>query len=249
MPGYCRYHDRYRLLFNSYYKSAGKHWIQGERGYLSRPTVAEVLAYREHVDGKITELLESDINNDDINSLIDIGIQHEQQHQELLFMDIKNILAVNPLNPEYSSRSLPKAPVVTENWQTFGEDVYEVGFNGKGFAYDNEKPLHKTYVYPFGISQNSVTNGEYLAFMQDEGYQRPEFWLSLGWVGTGWRRILFSVRFTGNYRITSGMNLPCTVCARWIVTRQLHISVTLRRMPVRVGRNAGFRPSRSMKFS
>lgn len=181
LPGYVRYNDGYRLLFNSYYKSAGKHWIQGERGNLSRPTVAEVLAYRDHVDEKLIKLIESGSNNPEIGSLIEIGLHHEQQHQELLFMDIKSILGANPLHPEYVNAPLIRASAVTDKWQSIDEGIYEVGYQGRGFAYDNEVPTHKTYLESFKLCECSVTNREYLEFMQDGGYSSPGLWLSLGW--------------------------------------------------------------------
>jgi ergothioneine biosynthesis protein EgtB len=181
LPDYCRFNEGSRLLFNSYYKSAGKHWLQGERGNLSRPTVAQVLDYRRHVDAHIVELLERFSNHREIQNLVDIGLHHEQQHQELLFTDIKYILGVNPLQPVYSTTPLPERPPVTDNWMAFPDGLFEIGFDGDGFAYDNEKPRHRCYLQGFDISRNHVTNAEFMAFIEDGGYTNHRYWLSDGW--------------------------------------------------------------------
>jgi len=178
---FFRFNDRYRMLFNSYYKSSGKHWLQSERGYLSRPRVSEVLKYRRDVDEKIIEFLQNSDSNSEIDFLLELGLQHEQQHQELLYMDIKFIFGVNPLLPLYAETSLNKAQGVPDQWRDFKEGIYEIGHNGFGFAYDNEGPKHKTYIYPFRICENTVTNGDYLEFIEDNGYAKPQFWLSQGW--------------------------------------------------------------------
>lgn len=181
LPDFTRFNDQYRLLFNSYYKSAGKHWLQGDRGNLSRPTVSEILAYRAYVDSKFIELLQNGSLHPDIDFLLVIGLHHEQQHQELLYMDIKFILGANPLQTAYIETPLPKAPEVADKWKSFDEGVYEVGHNGEGFAYDNEVPQHKTYIHPFAMCENTVTNGEYLQFINEKGYATPRYWLSQGW--------------------------------------------------------------------
>lgn len=187
MPGYVRCNEQYRLLFNSYYKSAGKHWIQGERGNLSRPTLDEVLAYRAYVDHHMQLFLQSDVEDlaiqSEIDNVFEIGLHHEQQHQELLYMDIKCILGVNPLPTTYNDICQTQTSVskAVASWQSFTEGVYKIGHNGDGFAYDNESPRHKTYIYPFAIANNTVSNGEYLQFINDQGYSTARYWLSLGW--------------------------------------------------------------------
>lgn len=183
MPEYQRCNEQYRLLFNSYYKSAGEHMLQGERGNLSRPTVAEVMAYRAHVDHYMTLLLQSDIHEPEMEALLEIGLHHEQQHQELLYMDIKYILGVNPLQVVYNESVLPKAvaPSNENPWKNVEEGVYQLGHSGGEFAYDNESPRHKSYIYPFAIARNTVTNGEYLQFINDQGYGKARYWLSMGW--------------------------------------------------------------------
>ncbi len=180
VPGYQRFNDQFGVLFNSYYKAAGKHWVQSERGDLSRPTVKEVLEYRQRIDDMLAELLQQHDYNEEIDCIIELGLHHEQQHQELLLMDIKYILGVNPLLPGYAEQSMPASPATETGWLEFDEGLYEVGHTGNSFAYDNEQPRHKTYVYPFNISKSLVTNAEYLEFINDEGYSKPEHWLSKG---------------------------------------------------------------------
>jgi ergothioneine biosynthesis protein EgtB len=181
LPTYSRFNEQYPLLFNSYYKSAGKHWQQASRGQLSRPTVDEIIAYRAHVDDAMYELLADDGANETLNFLLELGLQHEQQHQELLYMDIKYIFAVNPLKPVYRDVPLPRARPITEQWCAIEEGLYIIGHNEQGFAYDNEMPQHKTYLQQFTVCDNTVTNEEYLEFIQDQGYLTARFWLSLGW--------------------------------------------------------------------
>ncbi|KZN64905.1 hypothetical protein N473_14020 [Pseudoalteromonas luteoviolacea CPMOR-1] len=181
LPGYVRFDEQYRYLFNSYYKSAGEHWLQSHRGDLSRPAVDEIKRYRGYVDKHIQILLSQDLVNESLYSLLEIGLHHEQQHQELLMMDIKYIFGCNPLALTYSNSHFECAQVGESQWCSFTEGIYEIGAGGEGFAYDNEKPRHKSYSYPFIIADNTVTNGEYLSFIEAGGYDRAEFWLSLGW--------------------------------------------------------------------
>lgn len=175
---YQAFNPHYSHLFNSYYKSVGAHWLQDERGQLSRPTVAEVFAYRHYVDEKMVVLLRE--AGSEIQAIVELGLQHEQQHQELLLMDIKRILGTNPSMPAYSEAQWSSYPVV-ESWTKFTEGIYEVGHAGHGFAYDNECPRHKQYCYEFSIRDNSVTCEEYIAFIDAGGYSNPTFWLSQGW--------------------------------------------------------------------
>ncbi|TQF70586.1 ergothioneine biosynthesis protein EgtB [Pseudoalteromonas luteoviolacea] len=178
---YTRFHQQYRFLFNSYYKSAGQHWKQSQRGELSRPTVEEVIRYRSYVDNFMVNYLSSAEIGDDVWSLLEIGLHHEQQHQELLLMDIKFILGCNPISPVFSEKPLGLASPVNHTWRSFNEGIYSVGASDGGFSYDNEKPRHKNYIHSFAISENTVTNGDYLAFIDCGGYGKAEFWLSLGW--------------------------------------------------------------------
>ena len=148
-----RYHEEFRVLFNSYYKSAGHHWLQGNRGHLSRPTVKEILSYRETVNSQIVEFLRHSEPDPDVDFLMEVGLHHEQQHQELLYMDIKFILGANPTHPKLSDKPYSPALFVKTSWKDIKEGVYEVGHEGLEFAFDNEGPRHKTYIYPYSIRE------------------------------------------------------------------------------------------------
>ncbi len=184
LEGYRALNDTYAYLFNSYYVQAGERHCRDRRGYLSRPTVKEVLDYRSYVDEHMARLIStaSDEKAAEIAPLIEIGLNHEQQHQELLLTDVKHVFSVNPLRPAY--REIAPKPGVSApdlTWVPFDEGIHEVGHDGSGFAYDNEGPRHRTYLNAFQLANRPVTNAEYLQFMQDGGYRRPELWLSLGW--------------------------------------------------------------------
>jgi ergothioneine biosynthesis protein EgtB len=184
LPDYRPIDEQYAFLFNSYYVHAGERHCRAQRGYISRPTVAEVYEYRRHVDAAMRDLLET--AEDDLlavlEPLITIGLHHEQQHQELMLTDIKHVFSVNPLRPVYRERS-PETPadVGALGWVDFPGGVEWIGHEGEGFSYDNEGPRHRQFIEPFALGDRLVTNGEYLAFMEDGGYRRPELWLSMGW--------------------------------------------------------------------
>lgn len=178
---YTRFNNQYSVLFNSYYKAVGSHTAQAERGNLSRPTVAEIMRYRLHVDDALASLLSEENLPDEIAALVETGIHHEQQHQELLYMDIKAILASNILPTKYNTTPLNTAPAPSQAWTSFDEGLVGIGDDSLAFSYDNERPRHKHYLYPFSISQSLVTNGDFLAFMQDSGYTQAKYWLSQGW--------------------------------------------------------------------
>ncbi|MFV1921142.1 MAG: ergothioneine biosynthesis protein EgtB [Methylotenera sp.] len=183
LDGYVTFNSHYGTLFNSYYKAVGQHTIQSERGYLSRPTLAEIMRYRAHVDSELTRLINEVPLTETLATLIETGMHHEQQHQELLFMDVKYILASNLLDTSYALMPLEEAPKQSQkdNWTSYKEGVYEIGYQGLAFSYDNERPRHKHYLYPFAINQSLVTNGDFLAFIQDSGYKKANYWLSKGW--------------------------------------------------------------------
>jgi ergothioneine biosynthesis protein EgtB len=179
--GHHRFHDQYRGLFNSYYKTLGTHTIQAYRGNLSRPTVDQVIEYRQYVDSHFVKFLNAFELTDEVKFLIETGLNHEQQHQELLLMDIKYILACNEIEIQYAQKALPPVANPQRSWLPFNEGLYEIGYSKKDFAYDNEKPAHKHYLYPFSICQSLVTNGDFLTFIQENGYTKPEYWLSQAW--------------------------------------------------------------------
>lgn len=177
LPGYKEYHPKFNFLFNSYYNSLGDRVIRHNRGDLNRPTVEEVYAYRAHVDKHMLELLERQKTASELHSLIELGINHEQQHQELLYTDLKYAFAANPLFPAYSDKDLCSDPEEKEGgYINVQGGIYDIGYQGDGFCYDNELALHQVLLQPFSIANKLVTNGEYLEFLEDDGYNRFEFW-------------------------------------------------------------------------
>jgi ergothioneine biosynthesis protein EgtB len=172
----------YQFLFNSYYNSVGEPFPRARRGLLTRPTVAEVFEYRKAVDERMTRLIAL-AADDELARVVELGLNHEQQHQELMLTDLKHLLGCNPLAPVYRARSerATADSVVPSCWHAFDGGLVEIGFAGTGFCFDNERPRHKTYLTPFELRNRLVTAGEFLAFMADDGYRRPELWLSLGW--------------------------------------------------------------------
>lgn len=182
---YKPYDERYYYIFNSYYESFGERVMRSLRGTLSRPTVEEVMDYRKTITDHTAEFMEN-CNDDKMNEielLIKIGINHEQQHQELFLMDIKNIYASNPLLPEYSQYSKNGMPERKPSGEflAFTGGMHEIGANGDGFAYDNEFPRHKAFLRDFKIARDPVTCGEFLEFINDGGYEKATLWLSDGW--------------------------------------------------------------------
>jgi ergothioneine biosynthesis protein EgtB len=194
---YCCFHPDYRYLFNSYYEQVGEMHPRAQRGLLSRPTVAEVYRYREWIDEQMLELLETtDEQQDELGRRVGIGLQHEQQHQELLLTDLQYNLSINPLRPAYRT-DLPLPPersAEPAGWVAFPGGISELGHTGEGFAWDNEQPRHRVLLQPFRLATRAVTAGEYLEFMDDGGYSRPELWLSDGWTclrEAGWQAPLY----------------------------------------------------------
>lgn len=192
-PDATPFDPRLRALFNSYYQGVGVPFSRPRRGALSRPTLETVRAYRAHVDARMYELLDADPNQG-LRFRIELGLQHEQQHQELLLMDIKHILGTNPLREPYQAGRLPKArPIPLELREVAGGAV-SVGYEGDSFCFDNERPAHTAQVAPYRLANRLVTNAEYLEFMEDDGYARPEFWLADGWTAVherGWKAPLY----------------------------------------------------------
>jgi len=171
-------------LFNSYYEQAGTFHPRPERGLLSRPTVAEVYEYRRHINKNMLELLSDEHHREliEIRRRTEIGLNHEQQHQELMLTDIKHIFAYNPLKPIYKELNMPSPIEIAElSWHEQPAGIYEVGNIGEGFSYDNESPRHKVYIEPFRIASRLTTNREFLEFIEAGGYTNPSLWLSDGW--------------------------------------------------------------------
>jgi ergothioneine biosynthesis protein EgtB len=175
----------YSYLFNSYYNAAGDMHRRDLRGLISRPTVEDTRRYRSSIDSHIENLLSNadDKLLDEIEPIVILGIHHEQQHQELLVTDIKHVFAQNPLHPVFRERKIDivSAEPAPLSFVEFDEAIVEIGHNGNEFSYDNEGPRHRALVLPFSLATRPITNGEYIAFIEDNGYARSEFWLSLGW--------------------------------------------------------------------
>lgn len=181
---YTAFHPQFDLLFNSYYVTHSRPFARADRGVISRPTVEEIMSYRQYVEDHLLNLLDqADVSLlQKIYPIIEVGIHHEQQHQELLFMDIQYNLSCNPLMPVYSSPT-PHASRAAPNqkWIHFEEGMKLIGHENKTFSYDNERPRHKVWLHDYSLASRPVTNGEYIDFMQDGGYQTAKYWLSDGW--------------------------------------------------------------------
>jgi ergothioneine biosynthesis protein EgtB len=198
-PGYRPFHPHFAYLFNSYYNAVGDRWPRPQRGLLSRPALDEVLRYRRHVDAHLGELL-SDGPED---ALVRLGLEHEQQHQELLLTDVKHAFGANPLRPAYRDRPAGQDhPVPDLEWVAFSEGVRWLGHSGAGFAYDNEGPRHRVFVGAFCLAARPTTSGEFQAFLDEGGYDRPELWLSDGWDARrrlGWSAPLYWEKVEGQW--------------------------------------------------
>jgi ergothioneine biosynthesis protein EgtB len=214
-PGYQAFDTRFAFLFNSYYETVGAHLPRGDRGLLSRPSLSEVLAYRRHVDEAMGRCLERVENDERARATCELGLHHEEQHQELILTDIKHVLGSNPLRPAYGGarerpgepRDEPSAPAL----RTFEEGLVWIGHEGSDFAFDNEGPRHRRFQRAFALADRPVTCGDYLGFMRDRGYERSELWLSDGWRERqrgGWCAPLYWERRDDEwalYTLSSGM--------------------------------------------
>ena len=177
--GYQPFDPAFEYLFNSYYEAVGPRHPRPQRGLITRPGVEEVLSYRRHVTDAMKDFLSSDHN---VQGLVELGLHHEQQHQELILMDIKHALSMNPLRPAYRpARMQALQSPESLAWREFEGGLVETGHDGQGFAFDNEGPRHRSWLDAFAIAMRPVNCGEYLAFIEDGGYRRAEFWLSAGW--------------------------------------------------------------------
>ncbi|MEO7055878.1 MAG: ergothioneine biosynthesis protein EgtB [Caldimonas sp.] len=182
---YKPFDPAFRVLFNSYYQGVGEQFPRARRGLVTRPTLAQVCDYRAHVDDAMRALLAAHAGDPGIESLVMLGLQHEQQHQELLLTDIKHALSFNPMSAAYARR-WPMAQVRTQPLRWFGHagGLVEMGHmpaSDGDFCFDNETPRHRAWTDPFEIASRPASYGDYLAFMDDGGYRRPDLWLSMGW--------------------------------------------------------------------
>jgi len=180
--GFKPFNPAFRILFNSYYNGIGEKFVRAQRGLLTRPSLQEVFAYRENVDRRILDLLERPSTQHQIAPLLQLGLHHEQQHQELIVTDAKHLLGINPLQPVYGlDFDSPKAAPGNLVWHEFPAEIVEIGHAEDGFCFDNETPKHRQFTETFSLASKLVTNAEYCAFIADGGYSKPEYWLSEGW--------------------------------------------------------------------
>ena len=196
LENYSRYNEQFHYLFNSYYYTAGDMHARPRRGLLSRPTLDEVIAYRLHVDGAMQQLLGQSAADDTVAMLTTLGLNHEQQHQELLLTDIKHVFSCNPMKPALTEavRKTTGTPSVDYTFANGPSGIYQAGAEGDGFCFDNETPRHDVLLHPHRIGNRLVTNGEYREFMRDGGYSKSDLWLSDGWAvinERGWLHPLY----------------------------------------------------------
>ena len=197
-PGYAKKSEAYHFFFNSYYETIGARQQQGMRGLITRPSLAEVMEYRLAVDDAVVNKLESGISRE-LEAIIEIGLQHEQQHQELFLTDILYNLSLNPLFPAYRERQVTtakKPSLQKTSMVSFPGGLENIGHTGDGFGFDNEFPQHPEYLQPYQLSSHLVTNADWIAFIKDDGYRTPLLWLSDGWKTAqteGWQMPLYWV--------------------------------------------------------
>lgn len=203
--GYQPFDPHFGYLFNSYYVTVGDRHCRQNRGLLSRPTVEQVYAYRRHVDAAMEQFISelSPVQLVELGPVIELGLHHEQQHQELMLTDIKHVFWVNPMRPAYQNRLSENAAQASPmRWERFDEGTHWVGHDGSGFAFDNEGPRHRVFLEPFQLSSRLVTNGEYKRFIEDDGYGRPDLWLSMGWAVVQqeqWQAPLYWIKQDGRW--------------------------------------------------
>jgi ergothioneine biosynthesis protein EgtB len=204
LPGYTTFDPAYRVLFNSYYDGVGDRHPRAARGLLSRPTLDDVRRYRRHVDAGMQALLGGRRLDADLRALVELGLHHEQQHQELILTDIKHAFATHPLRPAYAgtwplARVAPQQP----HWLPFARATAPIGHRDDGFCFDNETPAHEALIHPFELASHPVTFGEYLQFIEDGGYRQPQLWLSAGWdavQANGWQAPAYCEQVDGRWR-------------------------------------------------
>jgi ergothioneine biosynthesis protein EgtB len=203
-PEFAPFQDTYWFLFNSYYESLGPRYARAQRGSISRPGAHDVGVYRGNVDRRMRDLLTrlDEGTLEKIADTVELGFHHEQQHQELLLMDIKHVLSLNPLRPVYAGTPSPEAIPDPLGWVDLEGGLVEIGHDGDGFSFDNELPRHQQFLQPYRLADRLVTNAEWLEFMADGGYERPELWLSDGWAAVnadGWRAPFYWAEVDGRW--------------------------------------------------
>jgi ergothioneine biosynthesis protein EgtB len=218
-PGFAPYQDKYWFLFNSYYEAVGPRYARPDRGLISRPGAHDVGVYRSNVDDRMRDLV-TGLDGGSLDKLaptIELGFHHEQQHQELLLMDIKHVLSLNPLQPVYAGSPSEQSEPDPLGWVDVEGGLIEIGYDGDGFSFDNELPRHSEWLEPYRLADRLTTNGEWLEFMRDGGYERPDLWLSDGWAKVKdehWRapfywteqdRVWFEHSLNGTWPVNPGL--------------------------------------------
>jgi ergothioneine biosynthesis protein EgtB len=206
VAGYRLFRPEFRVLFNSYYQSVGEQYARPRRGLLSRPSLAEVHAYRRHVDRHVEALLQKEPDLDaSLRDVVVLGLHHEQQHQELILTDVKHLLAQNPLRPAYAELApVPSAVAAPLTWQRFDEGLRTVGHADTGFCFDNETPAHRVFLAGFELASRPVSNAEYLEFIEAGGYREPRWWVSDGFNAVqerGWQAPLYWFEADGAWQV------------------------------------------------
>lgn len=196
IAGYKEYDGQFNYLFNSYYEQIGERHARPERGILTRPSLEKVIGYRHHVDAMMTGLLSGDQELDlaEVEPIVSLGLAHEQQHQELMLTDLKHVLSRHPFAPAAFPAPDGSSGRSALGWREFAGGIHRFGHGGEGFAFDNEGPVHEAVLTDFAIADRPVTNAEYCAFIEDDGYQTPTLWLSDGWarvLAEGWAMPLY----------------------------------------------------------
>ncbi|MDH3786379.1 MAG: ergothioneine biosynthesis protein EgtB, partial [Acidobacteriota bacterium] len=212
-PDYRVFDPTYEFLFNSYYNTLGPQYPRPERGLLSRPSLDEVIGYRRRVDMELERRLTGDAVDAETIRILELGLHHEQQHQELILTDIKHVLSHHPMSPSYRHGTFDDArPARDAGWDAIEGQLVDIGSDGNGFHFDNEFPRHRAYLAPYELSRRVVTNGEYLEFVRDGGYTRPDSWLALGWdtvSANRWRAPLYWIeKEDGWYEFTLAGLVP-----------------------------------------
>ena len=205
VQGYEIFHPQFGYLFNSYYNGVGARHARHQRGLLTRPSLDQVLAYRGHVDSQVASLLQASGTRSEIDRILELGLHHEQQHQELILTDIKHLFSQNVLSPAYRAPLDDSGKSVNDmSWCEVPEGLHWIGADTAGFHFDNETPAHRVFVESAQIGDRLITNGEYKAFIQDGGYETPSLWLDSGWSTLqkeGWKHPLYWRGGPGEYRI------------------------------------------------
>ena len=199
-PGYEVFDPKFNYLFNSYYNAIGKQFPRPQRGFISRPGLEQIKQYRAYVDEQMEQRFSKGDIDESVQRVIEVGLHHEQQHQELMLTDIKHVLSCNPTSPSYQEGTFDSGTGATAGWTAIEEGLYEIGHQSDGFSFDNESPRHRVFLHQAEIANQLVTCGEYLEFMKAGGYERPEYWLAMGW-GTvnanGWDAPMYWVDLDG----------------------------------------------------